>query len=186
MIGLLTMFFEFFKTGLFAVGGGLATIPFLSQMTEKYPWFTKEMLTDMIAVAESTPGPIGVNMATYAGYSAYGILGGIISTIGLVSPSVIVIILVATFLSKFNENKYVNGAFLGIRPAVIGLISAAAAELFKLCMINDKFDSLYNIFDIKSLILFLIFTFSVLKFKKLNPIILIVIGVFSGIILKLA
>ncbi len=186
MTGLLTMFFEFFKTGLFAVGGGLATIPFLSEMADKYPWFTKEMLTDMIAVAESTPGPIGVNMATYAGYSAYGVLGGVISTLGLVTPSVIIIILISKFLSKFNENKFLNGAFLGIRPAVIGLILAAATELFKLCMINEKFDGLYNMFDLKSLVLFLIFTFSVLKFKKLNPIIVIIIGVFSGLILKLA
>ena len=91
----LSLFFEFFKIGLFAVGGGLATIPFLYALTDKYTWFTKEILGNMIAIAESTPGPVGVNMATYGGINAAGVLGGITATLGLVFPSVVIIIFVA-------------------------------------------------------------------------------------------
>ena len=118
----LQLFYEFFKTGLFAVGGGLATIPFLSAMTDKYTWFTKAQLADMIAVAESTPGPIGVNTATFAGYNAAGIPGAIIATLSLVLPSYIIILAISKALQKFRDNKYVNDAFTGLRPAATGLI----------------------------------------------------------------
>ena len=88
----LLLFWEFFKTGLFAVGGGLATLPFLTQMSVSHPdWFTTQMLADMIAVSESTPGPIGVNMATYVGYTVAGIPGAIVATCSLVLPSLIII-----------------------------------------------------------------------------------------------
>ena len=105
------LFIEFFKIGLFSVGGGLATIPFLYDLANKYTWFDHNMLTDMIAVAESTPGPIGVNMATFAGFHSAGILGGIIATLGLILPSIIVIIIIANFLNKFKESKAVDSAF---------------------------------------------------------------------------
>ena len=121
----LQLFYEFFKTGLFAVGGGLATIPFLSAMTDKYTWFTKAQLADMIAVAESTPGPIGVNTATFAGYNAAGIPGAIVATLSLVLPSYIIILAISKALQKFRDNKYVNDAFTGLRPAATGLIGAA-------------------------------------------------------------
>lgn len=186
MITALTLFVEFFKTGLFAVGGGLATIPFLTEMAKNYPWFSVEQLTDMVAVAESTPGPIGVNMATYAGFSAMGILGGLVATLGLVTPSVIVILIVAKFLEKFKNSKYVENAFYGIRPAVAGLIIAAALELFKLSVMNETFKGIKDMFDIKSLVGFLMMTFVVLRFKKINPILLIVIGAIGGIIFKMA
>lgn len=119
------LFLEFFKTGLFSVGGGLATIPFLRAMGEAYGWFDENVLSTMVALGESTPGPIGVNMATYVGYTVgghYGVLGAlsgaVISTLGLVLPSVIVILLVSKVLTAFRSNKYVDSAFYGIRPAV--------------------------------------------------------------------
>ena len=90
----LILFLEFFKIGLFAVGGGLATLPFLSELAGKYPWFDESMLGNMIAVSQSTPGPIGINMATYAGFNAGGVLGGLVATIGIVTPSVIIILIV--------------------------------------------------------------------------------------------
>ena len=99
------LFFEFFKIGLFAVGGGLATLPFLYELAGKYTWFDEAMLGNMIAVSQSTPGPIGINMATYAGFNAAGILGGILATVGLVTPSVIIIIIVAHVLNKFKESQ---------------------------------------------------------------------------------
>ena len=95
------LFLEFFKIGLFAVGGGLATIPFLYDLAEKTSWFTKAELSNMIAVGESTPGPIGVNMATYAGVQTTGILGGISATLGLICPSLIIILIIAKILDKF-------------------------------------------------------------------------------------
>jgi len=200
MTTLLTLFLEFFKTGLFAVGGGLATIPFLSEMANKYPWFTQQNLSDMIAVAESTPGPIGVNMATYAGYSASGIIGGIIATLGLVTPSVIIIIIVAKVLEKFKNSKLVQNAFYGLRPAVAGLIAAAFWSLFKMTMFSEKFGEffkninlkssdlnfLWSLINFKALAIFAVFTFVFLKFKKFNPILLIVIGAGCGIIFKMA
>ena len=113
------LFLEFFKTGLFAVGGGLATLPFLIQLTYRYDWFTQSMLADMVAVSQSTPGPMGINMATYAGFTTAGVPGALVSTFGIVLPSLIIIIIVAKFLEKFNDNVYVNSVFQGLRPASI-------------------------------------------------------------------
>ena len=94
----LRLFLEFFKAGLFAVGGGLATLPFLSNMATSTGWFTHSQLADMVAVSESTPGPLGVNMATYVGYTVKGVPGAVIATLGLITPSVIIILIIALFL----------------------------------------------------------------------------------------
>ena len=133
----LRLFWEFFKAGLFAVGGGMATIPFLYDISDATGWFTYNDLANMIAVGESTPGPIGVNMATYVGYvtgmSQDGILGALLgavtATIGLVTPSVIVICIVAAFLQAFRSSRYVDAAFYGLRPASTGLIAAAGISV---------------------------------------------------------
>ena len=106
----LILFYEFFKVGLFSIGGGMATVPFLMELADKYPWFTKQELANMIAISESTPGPIGINMATYAGYQAAGIPGALTATLSLVFPTMVIIILVAKFMSDFSENKYVRAA----------------------------------------------------------------------------
>ena len=121
----LKLFYEFFKTGLFSIGGGMATIPFLYKISDATGWFTYDDLANMIAVSESTPGPIGVNMATYVGYITgtqeggplYATLGAVTATLGLITPSIIVILIVAMFLKSFRDNKYVNNAFYGLRPA---------------------------------------------------------------------
>lgn len=176
----LTLFLEFFKTGLFAIGGGMATLPFLYDLT-KYGWYTMPELMDMIAVAESTPGPIGVNMATYAGFSAGGLLGGVVSTIGLVMPSVIIVILVYKILEKFKGASVVENAFYGLRPAVAGMIVVACSELFKLSILNSP-ETLINI---KASILFLIVAVAIMKFKKVHPIVFILFGAVCGIIFKL-
>ena len=137
MILYLRLFYEFFKTGLFAVGGGMATIPFLYNMADATHWFTRDDVANMIAVGESTPGPIGVNMATYVGYvtgkADGGILGAMlgaaVATVGLVAPSVIVILVIASFLNSFRNNRYVENAFYGLRPASTGLIAAAGLSV---------------------------------------------------------
>lgn len=127
----LQLFWEFFKTGLFAIGGGMATLPFLYDMADKTEWFTRAQLADMIAVSESTPGPIGVNMATYVGYLTKGVPGAITATLGLVTPSIIIILIIAAFLEAFRTSKYVSGAFYGLRPASTALITAAGLVVVK-------------------------------------------------------
>ena len=122
---LLILFLEFFKIGLFSVGGGLATLPFLYDLADKYPWLSAAQIPDMIAISESTPGPLGVNMATYVGFQCGGVLGGVIATAGLVTPSVIVIIIVYKFLERFRKSTLVENAFYGLRPIVVGLIASA-------------------------------------------------------------
>ena len=126
---LLRLFYEFAKTGLFAVGGGLATIPFLQDLGVRTGWFTDAQLTTMIAVSESTPGPMGVNMATYVGYEIAGIPGAIIATLGLIFPSIVVIIIIAGFLQKFRQSKVVDAVFQGLRPASTALIASAGLSV---------------------------------------------------------
>lgn len=125
----LRLFFEFFKVGLFSVGGGLATIPFLQDLGARTGWFSAVDLADMIAVSESTPGPMGVNMATYVGFEAAGLPGAALATLGLITPSVIVIIIIAGFLQKFRQSKTVDGVFRGLRPASTALIAAAGLSV---------------------------------------------------------
>ena len=190
MMTFLYLFLEFFKIGLFAVGGGPATIPFLQDLARSdYGWFNPEELGVMVAIAESTPGPIGVNMATYAGYNAGltefgtvgGILGGIIAVFGLITPSIIVIILVAGFLKTFKENKYVKGAFSGIRPVVTALVLFAVFGIIKpIFYANGAFA--LPVIAISVVVFALMF---VKKLKKLHPAFWLVLGAVAGILLKL-
>lgn len=182
----LRLFFEFFKVGLFAIGGGLSTFPFLEAMSEKTGWFTLSDLVNMIAVSESTPGPIGVNMATYAGVVTAGIPGGILSTLGLITPSVIIVLTVAKFLDKFRNSFYVESAFYGLRPAVLGLIGAAGFSVFKNSLFNIQ--ALLNksgfseIVDIKAVLIFVV-SFTLIKKFKVSPILCIAGSAAAGIVL---
>lgn len=189
----LRLFVEFFKTGLFAVGGGLATLPFLSDISNKTGWFSQSQLADMIAISESTPGPIGVNSATYVGFTTAGPLGSIVSTLGLVTPSFIIILIVAGFLKAFKENEIVKSVFYGLRPASTGLIASACWTVVTIALINiDAFKQSGNLFDlisIKSLVLaILIFllTNNIKKTKKLHPIYFLVLSAIIGIIFNFA
>ena len=169
MSKLLDLFFSFFKIGLFAVGGGPATIPYLMDLTETKDWYTMKELTDMIAISESTPGPLGINMATYAGFSTAGIVGGIIATLGLVTPSVIIIIIIARFLNNFSENRYVKAAFFGIRPAVTALIAMAVYNLCKVSLFVETDAGFVP--AVKTMILAIVVFFAMQnkKLKKLHP-----------------
>ncbi len=185
---LLLMFLEFFKTGLFAIGGGLATLPFLYNMADKYSWFTRSDLADMIAVSESTPGPIGINMATYVGFHTAGVPGAIITTTALVLPSLIVIMIVASFLKRFSESFYVKSAFYGLRPAVTGLIAAAAFEIYRITLLAiEPFLESRNIlqlFQWKNIVLFAAL-FVLNKKVKWHPVFIILIAAVIGIVLQL-
>ena len=132
----LQLFFEFFKAGLFAIGGGMATLPFLYDISDKTGWFTYGQLADMVAISESTPGPIGVNMATYVGYKKKGVIGAVITTFGVVLPSFVIIILVVSFLRSVDDNKYVQGVLEGIKAAATGLIAFAAYKMGKQTLKN--------------------------------------------------
>ena len=184
MSEIFVMFCEFFKTGLFALGGGMATIPFLYDMARRFDWFSQDIISDMIAISESTPGPIGVNMATYAGYSAFGVLGGIISTMGLVLPSVIVVLIIAKFLDKFGNSFYINAAFYGIRPVVTALIALAGLVIFKVALfLRFSISPLDIHFNLKAVILFAVMLVLTNK-VKIHPIFYILFAAFVGIIFK--
>lgn len=169
----LILFYEFFRIGLFAIGGGLVTVPFLFDLAEVYPWFDAKDLADMIAISESTPGPLGVNMATFAGYKAAGVCGAIVATLGLVTPSVLIIIALSKFLHRYKEHPIVKSVLAGIRPAVMALILFAGLEVGKLAIVN-----------VENAVLALIF-FMAIRFYKKSPIFYIVIAAFLGVVLKL-
>lgn len=133
----LRLFFEFFKVGLFSVGGGLATIPFLTDLGQRTGWFTSGQLADMIAISESTPGPLGVNMSTYVGFHTAGLLGGIVSTLGLVTPSILVILLIARILKQFRQSRVVNSIFYGLRAASVALITVALLEVAVIALAKE-------------------------------------------------
>lgn len=180
----LTMFFEFFKVGLFSIGGGLATLPFLFELAEKYNWFTTEELTNMIAVSESSPGPIGVNMATYVGFQMGGIWGGIITTLALITPSIIVILIISRILEKFRDAKLVKDLFFGLRAAVSGLLVVSVLNVFSQTFLITGAETVLAMVDFKKIILFIVLLFGVFKFKK-HPLLYIGIGALCGAVFGL-
>lgn len=182
---LLQLFYEFFKTGLFAVGGGLATLPFLNDMADRTGWFTQAQLADMLAVSESTPGPIGVNMATYVGFTTAGPLGALVATVGLVTPSVVVILIIAAFLRAFRHNKYVNSAFYGLRPASTAMVAAAGLGVAQLTLLHAEQSLSPAFFNWPAIVLaavVLVLTRWVPKVKDWHPIVFIALGAAVGVI----
>lgn len=203
MMTFLQLIVEFFLTGLLAVGGGLATLPFLYDIGERTGWFSGADVLNMIAVSESTPGPIGINMATFTGYltgsglsdsvfaeALLGLLGGITATLSLVLPSFIVIMIVAKFLDKFRSSPLTEGTFRALRPASTALITAAGLSVLKLTLFPKGIDlsaigTFFTSIDYKSLILVAVI-FAVTKlWKKGHPICFILIAAVAGIILQI-
>ena len=178
------LFYEFFKIGLFAVGGGPATIPYLMDLAEKYDWFTMEDVTNMIAISESTPGPLGLNMATYVGVDALGIWGGLWTSISLTIPSIIVIVLIAKFLNNFSQNRWVKAAFYTIRPAVAGLIAAAVYNVFVVSLFVEQAGE--KVLAIKTFLLFLLVfvLMKVKKLSKLHPVVWLIGAAVAGVIFQ--
>ena len=191
----LQLYWEFFKTGLFALGGGMATLPFLKDIGASTGWYTYSDLMNMLAVSESTPGPIGINMATYVGYLVGGLPGAVIATLGEVTPSIIVILLIAVLLKNFQDNQYVNWAFYGLRPASTGLIGGAcvAVMLEVLTFVHISAGGIVNtfglergqIFNLPALALaavLLVLTNWVKKVKEWHPIVFIGLSAVVGVI----
>ena len=171
---LLRLFYEFFKTGLFSVGGGMATIPFLQHMGETTGWFTNQDLTTMIAVSESTPGPLGVNMATYVGYQTAGVPGALVATLGVITPGAILILIIV---------------FAGLRPASTALIAAAGLSVaYSVFTASDalspnSFPAIQWTAVVLTLAMFAAMKWTPLK--KLHPIAFIAAGAAAGILLQL-
>ena len=188
---LLLLFLEFFKTGLFAVGGGLATVPFIRDMGATYGWITEAEIANIIAIAESTPGPIGVNAATYVGYLVYGIPGAVLATLGLVTPSVIIFVLIAKAIKKYYDSHLVQSLFRALRPAAIGLITAAGFSLLltalgvKANFLQFRFSAdWYSLLKLGIYGVFLFFAFWK-KTAKIHPLFFILAGGTIGAILAL-
>ena len=191
----LQLFYEFFRTGLFAIGGGLATLPFLYNLSDKTGWFTHTDLTNMIAVSESTPGPIGVNTATYVGFTVKGLPGAIVATLGLVAPSIIIILIIACFLKAFRNSRLVDSAFYGLRPASTGLIAAAGIPVLVTSILTV--DSLYALLSggitvsmikwpaVALAVVIYVLTNHVKKTKGLHPILFIAFAAVVGVVFHL-
>lgn len=185
MIKYVQVFYEFFKIGLFAIGGGPATIPFLMELSEKTGWYTMEELTNMIAISESTPGPVGLNMATYVGFKTLGLFGGLISTIGLTFPSVVIIILIAKFLNNFKENPYVKNAFWGIRPAVTALILSAVIGICKVSLFSVSDGGMEPLAGSIGICVIAFCLLQIKKLKKLHPAVWIFGAAVLGVVFRL-
>ncbi len=183
----LQLFYEFFKIGLFSVGGGMATLPFLTRLGENTGWFDQKFVTDMIAISESTPGPIGINMATYVGYNVAGVWGGIIATLGEILPAMIIVTLVSRTYVTFRYNKNIGHIFYGLRPAVTALIASAGISIFSVSLMNyELFQNsgvLTDLFDFKKIIFFGIIFYAIKKYKK-NPVVYIMISAVVGIVFQ--
>lgn len=190
---LIRLFFEFLKIGLFSVGGGMATLPFLYDMADKTGWFTYAQIADMLAVSESTPGPIGINMATYVGYTTAGIPGALAATIGTIIPGIALVLIITAILDKFRNNVYVEGAFYGLRPASVGLITAAGILVVEISLMNtvlyQQTGSIADLFQWKAIVLaaiLLVLTRWVKKTKGLHPVYFIVFSAVVGIVFHFA
>ena len=183
----LHLFWEFLKIGLFAVGGGMATLPFLQDLAEKTGWYSQSLITDMIAISESTPGPIGINMATYVGCNVAGFLGGVVATMGEILPAIVIVVTVSRYLEKFRGSKLVDAAFYGLRPAVTGLIAAAGISVVQVAMFHfDLYRQtgvLMDAFDLKKIVFFVV-AFAAIKKFKLHPVVYIACAAVVGILLS--
>ena len=195
----LRLFYEFFKTGLFAIGGGMATLPFLKDIGASTGWYTYSDLLNMLAVSESTPGPIGINMATYVGFTVAGVPGAIVSTLGEVTPSIIIILIIAALLKNFRDNRYVNMAFYGLRPASSGLIGGACVALVLQVLLGSQILTVegsllgrlqtgvgINYPGIVLAGILLVLTNVVKPTKKLHPIVFILASAVVGVLFRFA
>ncbi len=175
--------YEFFKIGLFAVGGGAATIQFLFQLGETSGWFSAQSLTDMISVSECTPGAIGVNMATYVGYDTAGVLGGIVAALSLIAPAFFIASIISKFLVKFEQSVLVKDVFYGLRPASVALIATGCFEIAKTSILN--FENIgWEIIDTNAVI-FAAVLYILMKELKLHPIYYLGFAALMGILLEM-
>jgi len=182
----LQLFYEFFIIGALIFGGGLASIPFLQSMGERTGWFTTTELMDMVAISEATPGPVGINMSTYAGYTVAGIPGGLIATFGLILPSIIISLIVAKLMVQFRKSKYIESALYGLRSASLGLIAAAGLAVFFLVIFGAELRNMtgehFMAVNFRALILAAVL-FVVTNKVKAHPVIYLAASAVVGILI---
>lgn len=176
---LIPLFFIFFKIGFFAIGGGLATLPFLFELARTTDWISIADVSNLVAISESTPGPLGVNMATYAGFLNGGVFGSVTAVMGLITPSIIISLIIAQFLQKFKDNLVIKDLFYGLRAASCALILAAFVSVSTLAFFGEAGEN----FSLKGILLAIILFFSTRKLKW-HPVIFIFISAICGIIFK--
>jgi len=182
---LVYLFFNFFKIGLFSVGGGYAILPFLFDMADHSDgWLTRELIGNMLAVAQSLPGPIGSNLSAYTGFHYGGVPSAYTAAFGLAAPSIIIIMVVARMLKAFKESALVKNLFSGLRPAAAGLLSAAAFGAIALALWNSAAPVWYQFIRWKEALIFTVIFFLIFKFKK-HPIVYIISAGIVGVVLKL-
>lgn len=189
ILDLARLFINFFMTGLFSIGGGLATLPFLYDMSDRTGWFTHEELSNMLAISESTPGAIGANMATYTGFHVASVPGAIAATVGLAMPGIIIILIIARVLAVYRNNPYVESAFHGLRPASVGLIAAAAVSVLQISLLHwDRLGagSWTELFHFKAILLAVILFILTRKFQKIHPVVFLAGSAVIGIIFSFA
>lgn len=184
MMGLLLLFYYFFTTGLFAIGGGLATIPFLYHIGEVTNWYSAIDVANMIAIAQSTPGPTGINMATFVGYKQFGLLGSVVGPFSIVLPSVIIVLLISKILDQFRDSTLVQSIFYGLRPASAGMVLAAAFEVIRISLFIPERAWSWEMIRFPAVLLALL-VFGLYQWKKWHPIVLISFAAICGIIFKI-
>ncbi len=182
---LLELMFVFFYVGLFTIGGGMVAITLMYEPIVGRGLISSEQFYNMVAISESTPGPIGINMATYIGYELHGLIGGIATTVATVLPSLVIIIIIAKYFSRFQDKPLVKAAFTGLRPAVTGMILVAAAQVFQIAILNipafTTSGKWLDLIKIPAFIFYALATTLLLK-TKIHPILIIIVGAFFGIL----
>jgi len=186
---LLILCLEFMKAGVLAVGGGLAIIPFLIQMSENYPsWFSLDTLTDMIAISEATPGPVGINMATFTGYHVAGVPGAVLASLAMILPCFLIALFVSRILQKYKGNKIVQNVFVILRAVAIGLIASATYTIIRTALLHTELAhaTFMQMLDWRYVLVFAVMVVAMLlpKLKKLHVAWFILIGAVIGIIFK--
>lgn len=174
----LVLFGEFFKIGLFSIGGGLATLPFLYRLAASYSWLPAETIPDIVAAAQFSPGAIGVNLSLFTGFRCAGVAGGLAAALGLITPSIIIIIIAARMFSGIAENRTVKAVFSGLRPAAAGLLAAVTCTLIRASLFNA------GLFRRRAAVLFVALFIAMYRFKK-HPVLYIAAAGVMGILLGL-
>mgnify|MGYP005800612703 FL=1 len=181
---------EFAKIGFFSLGGGYATLPFLYHMSEVYGWFSPLELSRMLAISSITPGPVGLNVATFAGFKTAGILGSIVATMSIMLPSFFMIIIISKMLKKFKDSPCMCSVMFALRPATAAMLAAVALRLFRDAIIRNpdfsgfNFLQMQNFIDIKGFLLLVILFILSLRLKK-DPLVFLAFGAIAGILLHI-
>ena len=178
----LQLFYTFFKIGLFGFGGGYAMLSMIQgEVVTRYDWVSTQEFTDIVAISQSTPGPIGINAATYVGFTATGsIWGSVIATFAVVLPSFILMLTISKFFLKYQNHPAVEAVFCGLRPAVVGLLASAALVLMNVENFGSPTDDTYTF--VISIIIFLVAFIGTKKYHA-NPILMIIACGIAGLIL---